>query len=263
MQDATGKWLVCCIKGCDGKPDYSGLCVNHYRLNKKYGSPVAYKNVHWHWRGLSLEQRFWASVRKGDGCWNWQSSKDQDGYGIFKAEHDGVMYHRAHRYSFALHHGPITEGLYCCHSCDNPSCVRPDHLFAGTPLANQRDKIAKGRSNTAFGERRPEAILTEAQAKDILQDPRPHSVIASQYGVHVQTISSLKTRVSWKHLGPEKGVKAKRISPRRGKSDKVTPEIVREIRTSTDRGVDLAARYGLKPQDITDIRKRRSWAHIE
>lgn len=262
--DDRGNWLVCCVKGCDERPISIGLCVNHLRFTQRYGSPVARKMALYRWKQLSYEERFWAWVRKGEGCWNWQASKDQDGYGVFRAECDGIIYKRAHRYSFALHKGKIPFGIHVCHTCDNPACVRPDHLFLGTNAENMADKIAKGRFRVPFGAQHSRARLTEEQAKAILADPRPYAQIATEYGVHVQTISSLKNRDSWGHLGTEKGVKAKRNSPRRGKSDKgVTPKIVRAIRASTERGVDLAARYGLKPQDISDIRHRRSWAHIE
>lgn len=264
MQDENGVWTACCIKGCDDVPVSNGMCVNHHRRNVKYGSPVAHKIATWMWRRYTDEERFWFQVSKADDCWLWRQGRDQDGYGVFVAKHNGVSFTRAHRYSFALHTGQtIPNGMHICHTCDTPSCVRPDHLFLGTPKENQQDKWAKGRANLAFGENHREAILTEDQAKAILNDPRPHSQIANEYGIHPQTVSSLKTRVSWQHLGKERGVKAKRVSPRKGVSDKITPDIVRTIRTSTEAGKDLAARYGISPQTITDIRKRRSWAHVE
>lgn len=263
MQDETGKWLICCVKGCDLAAQAMGLCINHHRRNQKYGSPVASKNAAWLHRQLSYEERFWLNVQKGELCWIWTGARDRDGYGVFRSSHDGIDYKKAHRYSFALHKGRIPPRLSVCHSCDVPSCVNPDHLVAGDAAYNMADKIAKGRARALFGENAPHAILTEEQAKAILSDPRSHSQIAAAYGVAVQTISSLKTRVSWPHLGAGKGVKAKRVSPRKGVSEKITPEIVREIRTSAERGVALAARLGVTSATITDIRKRRSWAHIE
>ena len=259
----NGSSAVCSIKGCNDPALHGSLCVTHFRRMQNYGDPLATKMAAWRWLRLSHEERFWLQVRKGDGCWNWQGGKDADGYGAFHAEHDGVRYKRAHRYSYALHHKKIPFALHVCHTCDNPACVRPDHLFLGTNEENHLDKIAKGRARVPAGEKHWRAVLTEEQARAILGDPRPHSHIASEYGVHPGTISSLKTRVSWPHLGPTKGVKAKRVSPRKGVSDKITPEIVRAIRASHDRGIDLAARYGVTKATITDIRKRRSWAHIE
>lgn len=263
MQDENGKWVLCCVKGCDVPVVSLGLCVNHLRRVQKYGSPVASQMVAWRWLRLSHEERFWMSVRKSDGCWLWQSGKDIDGYGAFQAIQDGVVYKRAHRYSFALHykHHP-PKGLVVCHTCDTPACVRPDHLFLGTDAENMADKMAKGRHRVLFGAEQPRAILTEEQAKAILGDARPYSQIAADYGVHAQTISSLKNRVSWPHLGTEKGVKAPRVSPRKGVSDRVTPEIVREIRASTMSGKALAARFSISPQLVCGIRKRRAWIHV-
>lgn len=263
MQDADGNWLVCCIKGCEAKPHSVGLCLNHWRLNVKYGSPVTNKIAPYRWLRLSFEERFWLNVKKSEGCWIWQGGKDRDGYGIFAGKLGDETFKKAHRYSFALHKGQSLPGLSVCHSCDIPDCVNPSHLILGDTAYNMADKMAKGRHRSRGGEDHYRAILTEDQAKTILGDPRPHSKIAAEYGVSTQAISSLKTRVSWPHLGAEKGVKAKRVSPRKGVSEKITPEIVREIRTGAERGVALAARLGVTSATITDIRKRRSWAHIE
>jgi hypothetical protein len=143
------------------------------------------------------------------------------------------------------------------------ACVNPDHLFLGTSAENTDDMMAKGRHRTPEGEKHYKAILTEEQVKVILGDPRTHSRIADDYNVSRTTISSIKARHSWHALGPEKGVKAKRISPRRGVSDKVTPDMVREILASTERGIDLAGRFDITPQMVSNIRHRRMWAHIE
>jgi hypothetical protein len=263
MQDENGRWVLCCIKGCDAPAVYNGLCTTHHRRNKAHGSPVVTKLAAWRWLHLSHEERFWLQVNKTETCWLWMSARDRDGYGRFHAEHDGVRHKTAHRYSYHLNKGKIPFGLQVCHTCDVPACVRPEHLFLGTGADNMADKIMKGRARWRIGEDHGMAILTEEQAQAILNDPRPHAQIAHEYGVHVQTISSLKTRVSWPHLGKAKGVKARRVSPMRGKSKKgVTPEIVRTIRTSQERGKDLAERFGLTQQDVSDIRHRRSWAHI-
>lgn len=267
MERKNGTAPACCIKGCEEPGIHNGLCVTHHRRNQTYGSPIATKVAAWRWLRLTAEERFWMQVRKteGDGCWLWTAGKDKNGYGAFKAEIDGVTHLRAHRYSFHLNKKRIPFSLSVCHTCDTPACVRPDHLFLGTNQENHLDKIAKGRARgPGHGEQHFMARLTEDQVRSILDDARPHSQIAHDCDVSPGTISDIKRRISWTYLGTERGVKAKRISPRRGKSDKgVTPEIVRAIRASEERGIDLAARYGLKPQDISDIRHRRSWAHID
>jgi len=82
------------------------------------------------------------------GCWEWARSRAPNGYGRLKI---GTRTVYAHRAAWTLHFGPIPPGLFVCHRCDNPPCVRPDHLFLGTSADNVRDSIEKGR----WGHRRP------------------------------------------------------------------------------------------------------------
>lgn len=94
-----------------------------------------------------VSERFWSKVDKTDGCWVWIASKLPTGYGQFWS---GERNMRAHRFSYILHYGNIPNGMLVCHKCDNPSCVRPDHLFLGTSLDNAIDKVSKGRNNITF-----------------------------------------------------------------------------------------------------------------
>jgi hypothetical protein len=77
------------------------------------------------------------------GCWEWTGALNNKGYGKLCVNGKQIFAHRA---SYALHVGPIPPGSVICHLCDNPRCVNPDHLFAGTMLDNTRDMIAKGRA---------------------------------------------------------------------------------------------------------------------
>ena len=91
------------------------------------------------------EQRldfFWAHVQKTDGCWTWTGAKHPFGHGLFTWEGRGQY---THRISWQIHFGEIPEGMYVCHSCDNPPCVNPAHLWLGTCADNLRDMVAKGR----------------------------------------------------------------------------------------------------------------------
>lgn len=89
------------------------------------------------------DARFWARVAKGEGCWLWQGSVSPNGYGRLTVDGEVVG---AHRFAFELTSGAaVPDGFYVCHRCDNPTCVRPDHLFLGTPKDNVDDMIAKGR----------------------------------------------------------------------------------------------------------------------
>ena len=77
----------------------------------------------------------------GDDCWLWEGCIDRRGYGRIGRE-------RAHRRMWQSCHGPIPAGMFVCHTCDNPPCVRPDHLFLGTHTDNMRDMVSKGRGRT-------------------------------------------------------------------------------------------------------------------
>lgn len=148
------------------------------------------------------EVRFWRHVRKGDGCWEWTSSYFDKGYGQFKALADAPPV-RAHRFSWELHNGPISEGLKVLHHCDNPPCVRPDHLFLGTPADNAADRNAKGR--TAVGDAvgggwsgTGNRKLTDDDIATIrLRRDETARAIARDYGVSHTTIVRLLNGTSW------------------------------------------------------------------
>jgi hypothetical protein len=90
--------------------------------------------------------RFWARVAKGDGCWSWTGGTNRNGYGtLHMGGHTIRKPWRAHRFSWVLHNGPIPDGLWVLHKCDNPPCCNPAHLFLGDRRANMLDAAAKGR----------------------------------------------------------------------------------------------------------------------
>jgi len=110
-------------------------------------------------------KRFWDKVNKTDDCWIWTAAIDDGGYGHFWLNN---KIEKAHRVSWIIHNGPIQDDkLRVCHKCDNPPCVRPDHLFLGTDKDNSRDCIDKGRRLHLIGENATNVKLTDQEVEKI------------------------------------------------------------------------------------------------
>lgn len=252
---------LCCIKGCDKLIRAMGLCVNHWRMNKKYGSPVVERPLSATNRGLSDEERFLKSVRKENGCWVWLAAKDRDGYGFFRAMLFGVRIQRAHRFAYSFYTGEVLSSeVLVLHSCDNPSCCNPDHLSAGTPAQNTADMKSRGRGGwgkIAVAKR----LLSDDQVREIRADPRNYHEIAAEYGVHKGYVWDIKNGRARGGAGGS-AVRAERGARGIKRSRNLTEDDVRYVRASNERGVDLAVRFGIAVQTVCDIRKRRSWKHI-
>jgi hypothetical protein len=106
------------------------------------------------------EERFWKKVEKTSTCWNWIGGKKGGGYGEFGLNYKMVG---AHKFSYELHKGKISNGKFVLHTCDNPGCVNPEHLFLGTQTDNMSDCVRKNRLNHFGGMK----ILTKEQIKNI------------------------------------------------------------------------------------------------
>lgn len=101
-------------------------------------------------RPLNLNQKyidsFWAKVeKKGENeCWPWKAFKNKKGYGMMGIAASQCV--NAHRVSWTIHNGPIPNGMFVCHHCDNPECTNPNHLFIGSRQDNTNDMMIKKRS---------------------------------------------------------------------------------------------------------------------
>jgi len=145
----------------------------------------------------STKKRFYAKIDKSDNCWEWTARKDWQGYGQFRAN---GRQERAHRVSYEIHIGKIAPKLLVCHSCDNPGCVNPEHLWTGTHAENIADKMKKGRNR--LGEDVPQSVLTETQVKAIreLSGTASQQAIANMFDVNQTTISRILRRKYWTHI---------------------------------------------------------------
>lgn len=188
----------CTIDGCDKNQHSRSYCAAHYAKWRKYGDPKAVRQIQLH--GLSLAERFNAYVgERGSGCWEWVGSRDANGYGRLNVKNIPVL---AHRLSWEIHFGPITSADHICHRCDNPSCVRPEHLFKGDHAANMADKMAKKRHRygVSRGEAHGRAKLTEADVREIRRIGPPARQHVERYGISNTQASDIISRRSWRHV---------------------------------------------------------------
>jgi len=129
-------------------------------------------------------------------CWNCISHPlDKDGYPKICRNNKET---RGNRYVYEREHGEIPKGLVIRHTCDNPTCINPNHLVLGTYKENAEDRVSRDRG--AFGERNGTSKLTEDQVFAILKDDREYREIAPDYNVHYSLIGLIKTRKKWKYL---------------------------------------------------------------
>lgn len=179
------------------------------RLGRRAGSPGVPRNLTRYEKMLvwaedpemlrRIRERFMAHIVPSEDCWSWKGSTSPFGYGRINII--GDIWH-AHRVSWVIHFGPIPRGKQVLHRCDNPSCNRPDHLFLGDDLANQKDALEKGRH--LIGEQCPNHLLTEGEVRAIRREYQPRKVgryfLGIKYGVTPSCIQAVVIRRTWKQV---------------------------------------------------------------
>jgi hypothetical protein len=142
---------------------------------------------------------FWSRVDRSAECWVWTGGTVGGGYGRF-----GRGKVLAHRHAWEITNGPIPDGLDVLHRCDNPPCVRPDHLFLGTHTDNMRDMFTKGRRATKRGTSHPNARMTEEDVRwakaEYAKGGTTIKHLAASLGVSKSTLRVAIRGIRWQHV---------------------------------------------------------------
>lgn len=221
---------------------------------------------------MTIIEKFHSRVeRKGpDECWPWLGSTDKDGYGQLAVRDPKRRTLKAHRLAYEFGIGPIPYGLGALHTCDNPPCCNPRHLWAGTQKDNMRDMIAKGRNHIiAFGsgEDASNSRLTESDILAIRSSELPYRTLANRYAVAIGHIQSIRRNKTWKCVAPggNQISHIRRTHYNQGSAharSKLTETQVIEIRAMDEMNTVTAARYGVTANLIGAIRRGEVWAHL-
>lgn len=167
------------------------LCVNpdHLFAGVPSDTPIAYTYE-------QMVAAFWARVVKSDGCWTWIGTKfGPMGYGVVRWRRKNTP---AHKLSWILANGeiPVQDDVLCvCHKCDNPVCVRPDHLFLGTYGDNIRDMASKGRHGMA-----KLTIQDVVELRNMRNAGASVAETAAKYNLCQTHVSMITNRRAWKHV---------------------------------------------------------------
>lgn len=157
-------------------------------------------------RSRPLVERLWEKIdiRSRDECWPWLGSKNQDGYGkIAIGRGSGNGY--AHRIAYEAFTGTELGELRGLHSCDNPSCCNPNHIFAGSQADNVADMKAKGREKKRplYGSDNPQAKLSESDVLDIralLAHGSSQRQVAKIFAISQGQVARIGGGTRWAHL---------------------------------------------------------------
>ena len=154
----------------------------------------------------SITERFFEKVSipdDPDACWEWMGARYANGYGSFGIEIDGVWIAKpASRISYMINIGDIPTGMMVCHTCDNPPCTNPKHLFLGTQKDNMADAARKGRMNTPDrkGSNNGNAKLTKEMVIIIRKrsdNGESRTSLSKELGIPISTISQVARRKTW------------------------------------------------------------------
>lgn len=237
-------------------------------------------------------QRFESKVERSDGCWLWKGwTRDGIGYGRFNISFQtdygsATGQFAAHRVAYALTNGPISPGYDVLHSCDVPACVNPAHLRLGTDADNAWDKTLRGRHPrgsrvpgvtlpkrvlpTRSGERHTAAKCSDEQVRQMRKryandETLTATKLADELGMSKQSVTGILTGLFRKAAGGPTG-KVRAIFGARVPNAKLSEAVVGELRalyaTCQWTIYELAAKFGIAPQTVSNIIRFKTWKHV-
>jgi hypothetical protein len=205
--------------------------------------------------------------RGDDDCWLWLGSIKNKGYGQFWYSHKQRL---SHKIAYILAKGPIPENLHILHSCDNPPCCNPNHLFVGTNLENVRQK--QERNRVIKGSAVAVSRITEDDALAIriryASGGVTQAELGREYGIDDSVVSDIVRGTAWAHIGGPRTSDGRSVNVARGErrtTSKVTADTVRDMRSMYDSGESVKSimvRFGMSRQQTADIVRRKAWTHV-
>lgn len=182
----------CKWDGC-AQPVYAkGVCLPHYRRQRK--KPGDLSPLNYGGQARALYDSLMMQTEFPDACMEWPFAKTH-GYATIAIKRRA---RRVHGDMCAKAHGPRPEGHFACHTCDNPPCVNPKHLYWGTPADNGRDAAERGRHPR--GEAKWNATLTDKIVLEILSSPESGNKVSERLKVDRAVVSRIRNRKAWAHL---------------------------------------------------------------
>ena len=234
-------------------------------------------------RSSRIETRFFDRVRITDGCWEWVAA-DRARYGEIWVKYR-VMH--THVWSWEFFNGrKVPEGLWVLHRCDNPPCVRPEHLYVGDCRQNSRDMVERGRQGET-GKKLTKTAVRELRLR-LAAEGRYYGSggderLAAELGISVGTIAGIRSGKLWSRSGALGALYTNRFEtvpkppPQRRRQKhrslranaKLTEAQVREIKSYFKVGwrlgdhSKLAKRFGVSRETIRQVRVGLSWGHVQ
>ncbi len=187
-------WRPCRIDGCPNSSELRDpLCAAHYANKRLRGDPLALGQNAITRRAIDalFARVHTPAAREAGECWHWPgTSFSPHGYGNCNRNGQKI----ASRATWVETYGPIPEGMWVLHKCDNPPCVRPSHLYLGTPARNTRDMVERGRQVTHVNEANARTVVATEDVQRIRErvaSGEMQKLVAEDYGIHPAHVSRL------------------------------------------------------------------------